>query len=351
MPDLYDDLVAFRPATASELLPAGTAERVVRDLGAARRRRTRTLAAAGSVLVVVATLVVWQIVPHPSSPVVAATPTAGATTGGPSPTPAPSTQRAVVVRAATPLSATTAPRPIGDRRVATSLLMLQVDGQPLRLCVGGVLNSYPPQCSGSVFVAGVDWDQITWKEKAITTTTAVVDVVGVLSGAGVATTLTVEQIGPAGSFVVTSDSPVPGFTAPTMSCVRTSDLGGASAEGSDVESVSGYQGAWNDGRRFNVATLADPATVEKQVRALGYTGPLCIGTLDAPVYSELVAAQQALVHVEGLETISVSLDRYPHVDVRLIANTPGLTDQIQALVRSVSPTGKVTVSAEFLAIT
>jgi hypothetical protein len=214
-----------------------------------------------------------------------------------------------------------------------------------------VLLSYPPQCSGSVFVAGVDWEQITWKEKANQTTLAIVDVVGVLTGAGVATTFTVEQIGPEGSFVVTSDSPVPGFTAPRMPCLRTSDLGGASAEGSGVESVSGYQGAWNDGTRFNVATLADPATVEKQVRALGYTGPLCVGTLEAPVYWELVAAQQALLHVEGLETVSVSLDRYPHVDVRLIANTPGLTDQIQALVRAQSPTGKVTVSAEFLTIT
>ena len=250
----------------------------------ARRRRILAIAAAGTALV-------------------AATPSVGTPTAVGSTTTTPATQRAVVVHSAQPLSATVGPRPIAIRRVATGLMMLQVDGEPLRVCVGAVLNSYPAKCGASVSVTGVGWDQITWKEKVNTTTFAVVDIIGVLSGTGMSSTLAVEEIGPAGSFVVTSDTPRSGFAPPPMACLLSSDLGGDPTDANGLETVSGYQGAWTDGKRFNVATLADPAMVEKQIRELGYRGPLCIGTLAAPTYAELAAAQQAALEEQVLALV------------------------------------------------
>ncbi|HEY8664376.1 MAG TPA: hypothetical protein VIL68_12250 [Propionibacteriaceae bacterium] len=203
----------------------------------------------------------------------------------------------------------------------------------------------------SVSVTGIGWDQITWKEKVNTTTFAVVDIIGVLSGAGMSSTLAVEEIGPAGSFVVTSDTPRSGFAPPPMACLLSSDLGGDPTDANGLETVSGYQGAWTDGKRFNVATLADPAMVEKQIRELGYRGPLCIGTLAAPMHAELAAAQQAVLGVDGQVTTSVSLNGSPHVEAMVVANTPTLEEQVLALVRAKSPTAAVVVTAVFLTIT
>lgn len=258
-------------------------------------------------------------------------------------------QRAVVVTTPTPLTATIEPRPIMNRRVAAGATLLQVDGGPLLLCAGVVTSSLPPQCSGSV-ATGVNWDQIPWKERRATTNWAAVDVVGVLSGTGMSSTLAVEQIGPTGTFIVTSDSPSPEFAPPTMTCLRSSDLGGA-LEADGLEKVSGYQGAWTDGKRFNIATLADPLTVENQVRALGYRGSLCIGTIPGPPHAELVAAQQSVVSLDGQWMTSISLNRSLHIEVGVVACTPEVVDQIKTLVRTKSPTASVVVTPQFLTVT
>lgn len=170
MPDLYDDLVAARPVVASELLPRGTPDHVISAVHRARRRRILSMAGVGTVVALVAGFALWQGIPRAASPDMAGTPTAAS----PSPTASTSasasgSQRAVVVLTPTPLAATIDPRPISNRRVGTGLAMLQVDGQPLKLCVGAVMYSYPVQCGAWVAVSGVSWEQITWKEKVGTT--------------------------------------------------------------------------------------------------------------------------------------------------------------------------------------
>jgi len=335
MPDMYDDLVAFRPATASELLPPETPELVVHAVHAARRRRVLGLAAVGTTLVVVVGMAVWQLVPRASSPLVAATPSS-------------SLRSAVVVTTPTPLSATVEPRPITSRRVGVGMLLLQVDGKPMMLC-RMAMSSDPPQCSGPT-VTGVDWSQIPWKERVLTTTFASVDVVGVLNGTALDSTMAVEQIGHPGTLLVTSDRP-PDFSMPAMTCLRSSDRGGPPTLESGLESVSGYQGLWVDGQRIYVATLADPLSVEKQVRALGYQGPLCVGTLPGPSHAELAAAQEAVMSVPGVEMIAVSFKGFMHLDVGVMANTQALTEQLQTLARAKSPTGTVVVTPELLTIT
>lgn len=348
---MYDDLVAARPAVASELLPADTPVRVSAAVHRARRRRILSLVGVGTAAALVAGFALWQGVPRAGTADVAGSPTAATS----SPTVSASAavtgaQRAVVVLTPTPLTATVEPRPLANRRVAAGATLLQVDGGPLVLCAGVVLSSLPPQCSGNV-ATGVSWDQIPWKERGMTTTWAGVDVVGMLSGTGMSSTLAVEQIGPTGTFVVTSDSPSPEFAPPTMTCLRSSDRGGGSLEANGLETVSGYQAAWTDGTRFNVATLAEPALVENQVRALGYQGPLCVGTVPGPPHSELVAAQQSVVTLDGVWMTSISLNRSLHIEVGVVASTPAAMDQIQGLVRGASPTASVVVTPQFLTIT
>jgi len=351
MPDMYDDLVAARPEASSELLPTGTPERVISTVHRARRRRILSVAGVGTVVALVAGFALWQGVPRTATPDLAGTPTAAR----PSPSlgssaAASATQRAVVVLTPTPLTATVEPRPLANRRVASGAMLLQVDGGPLRLCAGAMTAMWPPQCDGKA-VAGVSWDMIPWKERAVTTTWAYVDVVGVLSGTGWSSPLAVEQIGPSGSFVVTSDSLPPDLTMPAMACLRTSDRGGLTIKPNGIETVSGYQADWINGTGLHLATVANPAAVETEVRALGYQGPLCIGSLLGPSYAELVAAEQPVAWLDGLMSISIAVTSTLHMEAGVVASTPAVVDQIQTLVRAKSPTASVVVTPAFLTIT
>ncbi len=203
----------------------------------------------------------------------------------------------------------------------------------------------PPQCDGNV-VTGVSWDMIPWKERRLTTTWADVDVVGVLSGTGFSSTVVVEQIGPVGTFVVTSDKPAADLTMPAMACLRSLRPRRCRRCMPDgIETVAGYQAAL--GRRDAGSTwraAADPAAVESQVRALGYAGPLCIGALLGPSHAELVAAEQPVVSFDGLMSISIVATSTLHIEVGVAVSTPAVVEQIQALVRSTSPTATVVVT-------
>ena len=44
--------------------------------------------------------------------------------------------------------------------------VIQKAGSPAELCLGGVLESYPPQCAGGVPLAGWDWDALDGHETA-----------------------------------------------------------------------------------------------------------------------------------------------------------------------------------------
>ncbi|WP_166869210.1 hypothetical protein [Salinibacterium sp. ZJ70] len=44
--------------------------------------------------------------------------------------------------------------------------VIQVDGSPAELCLGGVMDSYPPQCAGGVPLVGWEWEAIEGWETA-----------------------------------------------------------------------------------------------------------------------------------------------------------------------------------------
>lgn len=341
MPDPNED--PRQPdAPPDQLLPSGPE-------GQPRRSKSWPVIAVLAVLAGAIVVVISWVLPR-TVPSAAGSPSSMPSTSTLSTAPAP-TQTGVVLTP-TSLKATSDPRPLSDRRVGVGMTMLQVAGGPMKMCVGGVMMSLPPQCGVFVSVTGVDWAAITWKTVNGDTNWATVDVIGVLSGSGSSMSIAVEQIGPLGTFVVSSNRPTPGFSAPPMACLRSSDQGGTVNElAPGIEEVSGYQISWIDGQRFQVATVADPGEVEKQVRAKGYKGPLCVGTLDAPVHTELIAAMEAITRLDGIAGGGIGLQGTPAITINVAANTPELFDRITATAREKAPKAAVVLSPEFLALT
>lgn len=277
MPDMYDDLVSFRPTSASELLSQDTSDHVVHAIHTARRRRSVAVVTASTAVALVVGLVLWQLVPRTTSSMVAGTPsTAGPSTALPG---------AIVVTTPQTVTGTVVSRPLADRRVGTRLTMMQWDGEPIMLCLGAMTAQTSAHCS-TLQVSGVSWDQITWKEKG-SFRSASVDVIGVLSGSVWGATFTVEQIAPAGTFIVTSDNPTP---------------------------------------------LLPPSATP------------------APSYADLITAIQDAAAMGSLLTGTPSLDQRS-VDLTVIANTPEVAAQAVALVRAHAPTANVVLTPALLTIT
>lgn len=87
MPDLYDDLVGFRPTAAGDLLPDSLETHVINAVHTSRRRRIIALAAVGTAAAVIAGVALWQGVPRATAPLVPATGTAQPTASSLGPTP------------------------------------------------------------------------------------------------------------------------------------------------------------------------------------------------------------------------------------------------------------------------
>jgi hypothetical protein len=77
------------------------------------------------------------------------------------------------------VTATTEPDP-GQRYRATATVLESPDHGP-QLCLGGVAESYPPQCGGTD-VVGWDWDAVEGAESASGTTWGTWEVVGTFDG-------------------------------------------------------------------------------------------------------------------------------------------------------------------------
>lgn len=71
--------------------------------------------------------------------------------------------------------------PAADTNVIGQGTVLQVDGEDPVLCLGGVMESYPPQCEGPV-VEGWDWNPIEIKESSGGVTWGTFAVVGSWDG-------------------------------------------------------------------------------------------------------------------------------------------------------------------------
>jgi hypothetical protein len=200
------------------------------------------------------------------------------------------------------------------------------DGSGPQLCLGGVMESLPPQCSG-IPLAGWDWDTVEGAQTASGTTWGEFHVVGTYDG----TTFTVSEVGPfdpAGigggrDFSNLCPEPADGWAAenPALAGDEAFGNGAVIAEG-----LPGYVALWVgyaeelppeelDARMMagdpvlqimNVVVTEDAAGAEAAIRE-AWGGPLCVAERPGHTEAELMAiraqAERFIADELGLESL------------------------------------------------
>jgi hypothetical protein len=200
------------------------------------------------------------------------------------------------------------------------------DGRGPQLCLGGVAESYPPQCSG-IPLAGWDWETVAGEESASGTTWGDFHVVGTYDGE----TLTVAEAGEpvpddgrwgtVRDFTSLCPEPAGGWAAEDPS-KADEEAFGAGAE--VAQALQGYVTLWVtyaedlrpeelDERAMagdpvleimNVVVSEDAPGVEAAIRE-AWGGPLCVTERQVPTEEELMAiraeAERFIAEELGLE--------------------------------------------------
>lgn len=206
-------------------------------------------------------------------------------------------------------------------------ILAQGDGEP-QLCLGGVAESYPPQCSGLTLV-GLDWADVADAETASGTTWGTGWAVGRYDADAGTFTLTrpVTTDPPSG---VSAPEPLPTeFPALCDDPFRGGDeaFDAGSAEGmaaqeqltSTAAALDGYVGLYvSDGSgAFNVLVQGDAEAAHTALRQV-WPGWLCVSTSDGAAEADVLAAQEALHQQLGPDVVLGSggfIDGAVHVDV------------------------------------
>ena len=221
----------------------------------------------------------------------------------------------------------TAPQLDSEELLEGSGMVLD-DGSGPQLCLGGVAESYPPQCSG-IPLAGWDWDAVDGEESAAGTIWGEFHVVGTYDGE----TFTVVEARPydpeavafGGDRDFTTPSPEPegGWVAddPSKADDEAFTAGAAIAQG-----LPGYVALWVDYAEdlapeelderavqgdpvlqiMNVVVTEDAAGAKAAIRE-AWGGPLCVTEREGHTEQELAAiraeAERFIGEELGLETI------------------------------------------------
>ncbi|MBZ2196043.1 hypothetical protein [Occultella gossypii] len=213
--------------------------------------------------------------------------------------------------------------PAGEVLVGVGTIM-QVDGEPAEICLGGILTSYPPQCAGPELIGFERWDTLD-HESASGRTWGDAWVVGTYDGT---------------SFTLTeppTSEPPAGWVAPTPEPLEFPELcddetqAGGGPEGTDLltqqsdlmmllEAYDGYVLSYvsGGGDVMNVLVSGDATEAREDFREV-YAGPLCVQTSDLPLQSEIRAAQDALNAVwEELDLLSTGSGVSGLLEVQLV---------------------------------
>jgi hypothetical protein len=231
--------------------------------------------------------------------------------------------------------------PAGEVLVGVGTIM-QVDGEPAQICLGGVLTSYPPQCGGPVLIGFEGWDSLD-HEAASGRTWGDAWVVGTYDGTSLALTGPPTSEPPAG-WVAPTPEPL---DFPQLCDDPAGDVADAAANGIDlmtqqsdlqvfVETYDGYVLSYvsGGGDVMNVLVSGDAAQAREDFREV-YAGPLCVQTSDLPLQSEIRAAQDALNAVgEDLDLLSTGSGVSGLLEVQLVV--AGST-QVEAVTEVVAP--------------
>lgn len=211
-----------------------------------------------------------------------------------------------------------------ERYTASTTVLESPDHGP-QLCLGGVAESYPPQCGGPDIV-GWDWAEVDGEESANGTTWGDFTVVGTWGGAALTLTLTETPGPPSTGPRREVDFSTPCATPPGgWSVVDAAKLGGQGAALEYADAEADFAGAWLD-QSINPASreespdesaMNDPAKLVLNVRFTGdlerheaeirglWGGALCI-TQGARTLQELVDVQQELG--EELDAVGSGID-------------------------------------------
>jgi hypothetical protein len=184
------------------------------------------------------------------------------------------------------------------------------DGSGPQLCLGGVAESYPPQCSG-ITLAGWDWDAVDGEESAAGTTWGEFHVVGTYDGV----TFSVVEAGPydpetaalGGDRDFTTPCPEPegGWVAADPSKAGDAAF---TAGAAIAQALPGYVALWVDYAEdvppeeldkramqgdpvlqiMNVVVTEDAAGAETAIRE-AWGGPLCVTEREGHTEQELAA--------------------------------------------------------------
>lgn len=179
------------------------------------------------------------------------------------------------------------------------------DGGP-QLCLGGVADSYPPQCGGPTLV-NLDWDDVADHESASGATWGSGYAVGTYDGETFTLTRPVAAEAPEGADIDGSVPVLPPLCAdpfrgaegaPDPATFPPADGGAQGALVTAAQALPGYVTSYvSDGaEEFNVIVSAAEGDAEDAHAALRevWGGWLCVDAQDLPTASDVAAAQQAL---------------------------------------------------------
>jgi hypothetical protein len=170
-----------------------------------------------------------------------------------------------------------APRPVPDGEVRTrGLAMVLDDGDGPELCLGGVAESYPPQCGGPALV-DFTWGDVGHEEAA-----------GVrwgsyaLTGTFDGTKFTVTDAVPAALYDAMPET-APDPLAAACDDATVTDPARTTPEDMDAtlaaaSALATYATAWLTGDTINVALTGDAGAVEAELRRT-WGGMLCVTTV------------------------------------------------------------------------
>ena len=239
--------------------------------------------------------------------------------------------------------------------VAHGILMQGSPQAEVEICVGGVAESFPPQCGGPVLLGDFTWDAVgPERASGVTWTDDPWYAVGTFDPEG----------GHQGSITLTrpvSADPPEGYAVPSAGEEVTfpqlcedpfvggdeeaaGDLAAQEQLAAALEDLDGYVTSWvSDGSSlYNVVVTGDPDEAFAHLRKV-WKGGLCVEQRDLPTQGELREAQTAvgeegdrlhLLHtgvggVSGLLEVGVLVSDQETVDAVLEAVSPWLEpDQV-----------------------
>lgn len=241
----------------------------------------------------------------------------------------------------------TGPGPTGEpgQVYGTFGTILQEPGGDPMLCVGGVAESYPPQCGGPVLV-GLDWSDVTDREEASGVTWGTGWAVGTYDGTQVTLTRPVSADPPEGlperedpyatDFSTLCEDPYEQGDA-AFATESPEGMAGQEALIRQAEGLDGYVTLYlsPDQQVFNVVVNQDAPAAREALREV-WGGGLCVAEQDAPTEQDSRAAQEELAELwEPLGLLGVGTSG---VDGRLIVDvTVADPATVQQIHEAVSP--------------